>query len=66
VSRVWIARRESRVRGRVIERRKRTAERGIVRAQGRWVVVWMLVRRAWVVVRSVSRICGFGEAWKAR
>jgi hypothetical protein len=62
VSRVWIARRESRVRGRVSERRRSRAERGIVRAQERWVVVWMPVRRAWVEVRSVSRICGFGEA----
>jgi hypothetical protein len=50
----------------VSERRSRRAERGIVRAQESWVVVWMPVRRAWVEVRSVSRICGFGEAWKVR
>jgi hypothetical protein len=37
-----------------------------VRAQGRWVVLWMLARRVWVEVRSVSMICGLGEAWKVR
>lgn len=48
------------------ERRRRRAQSGIVRAQGRWVVLWMLVRRVWVEVRSVSIICGLGEAWKVR
>jgi hypothetical protein len=47
-------------------RRRRRAERGIVRAQDRWVVVWRVVRRACVEARRVSIICGLGEAWKVR
>jgi len=47
-------------------RRRRRAERGIVRAQDRWVVSWRVVRRVCVEARRVSIICGLGEAWKVR
>ncbi len=49
-------------RGRVSESRTKRAARGIVRAQGRWVPVWMLVRMVWVEARRVSMTCGLGEA----
>lgn len=52
------------VSGVVIERRRRTAVSGIKVLHERPVLVWSVVKRAWVAVRVDSRNWGVGEAWK--